>query len=155
MRIQRVLASVAVLACLAGAARSQDGPTTYVRYSHDGQTAYGILDDGQVYELFGDPFASPTRSGVTHELTDVTLLAPCEPSKIIAVGLNYRSHLGDRPVPDVGVELSARWNAVLRANLLPLGITQMSAGSCTVPRGPTTAGSSPPTATAPPARPPA
>lgn len=26
------------------------------------------------------------------------MLAPCEPSKVIAVGLNYRSHLGDRPV---------------------------------------------------------
>jgi 2-keto-4-pentenoate hydratase/2-oxohepta-3-ene-1,7-dioic acid hydratase in catechol pathway len=32
-------------------------------------------------------------------LADVRLLAPVEPSKVIAVGLNYRSHLGERPVP--------------------------------------------------------
>lgn len=27
------------------------------------------------------------------------LLAPCEPGKVIAVGLNYKSHLGERPAP--------------------------------------------------------
>jgi 2-keto-4-pentenoate hydratase/2-oxohepta-3-ene-1,7-dioic acid hydratase in catechol pathway len=30
-------------------------------------------------------------------LADVKLLAPCTPSKVVAVGLNYKSHVGDRP----------------------------------------------------------
>jgi 2-keto-4-pentenoate hydratase/2-oxohepta-3-ene-1,7-dioic acid hydratase in catechol pathway len=30
----------------------------------------------------------------------VKLLTPCEPSKVIAVGLNYKSHLGERPEPE-------------------------------------------------------
>jgi len=38
-------------------------------------------------------------------------------------------------LPDAGLVLSTRENAALRDNLLPLGITQMSAGSCTAPGG--------------------
>jgi len=38
-------------------------------------------------------------------------------------------------IPDAGLVLSTRENAQLRDNLLPLGITQMSAGSCTSPGG--------------------
>ena len=36
---------------------------------------------------------------------------------------------------DAGLILSTRESATLRDNLLPLGITQMSAGSCTAPGG--------------------
>ncbi len=38
-------------------------------------------------------------------------------------------------LPDAGLLLSTRESAELRDNLLPLGITQMSAGSCTAPGG--------------------
>ena len=38
-------------------------------------------------------------------------------------------------IPDAGLVLSTRENGKLRDNLLPLGITQMSAGSCTAPGG--------------------
>ncbi len=38
-------------------------------------------------------------------------------------------------MPDAGLVLSTRESAELRDNLLPLGITQMSAGSCTAPGG--------------------
>lgn len=38
-------------------------------------------------------------------------------------------------LPDVGLVLSTRESAKLRDHLLPLGITQMSAGSCTAPGG--------------------
>ena len=38
-------------------------------------------------------------------------------------------------IPDAGLVLSTRESAELRDNLLPLGITQMSAGSCTAPGG--------------------
>ena len=38
-------------------------------------------------------------------------------------------------IPDAGLILSTRESAALRDNLLPLGITQMSAGSCTSPGG--------------------
>ncbi len=38
-------------------------------------------------------------------------------------------------LPDAGLVMSTRESALLRDNLLPLGITQMSAGSCTAPGG--------------------
>lgn len=38
-------------------------------------------------------------------------------------------------LPDAGLVLSTRESASLRDNLLPIGITQMSAGSCTAPGG--------------------
>jgi 2-keto-4-pentenoate hydratase/2-oxohepta-3-ene-1,7-dioic acid hydratase in catechol pathway len=59
-------------------------------------TAYGILAGDTVRELRGDLFASPVPTGREVRLADVRLLAPCEPSKVIAVGLNYQSHLGTR-----------------------------------------------------------
>jgi 2-iminoacetate synthase len=38
-------------------------------------------------------------------------------------------------LPDAGLTMSTRESATLRDHLLPLGITQMSAGSCTSPGG--------------------
>ncbi|MGQ0701870.1 MAG: fumarylacetoacetate hydrolase family protein [Gemmatimonadales bacterium] len=91
--------SVLVLLCvLAGsgtAGRAQ--VTKYVRYAHSGRIAYGILDGERVRELAGDLFQSPKPTGRTAALSTVKLLAPCEPRKVIAVGLNYKSHLGERP----------------------------------------------------------
>ncbi len=40
-----------------------------------------------------------SETGVTHALAEVSLLAPCLPGKIMAVGRNYKSHLGTRPQP--------------------------------------------------------
>ena len=81
--------------------------TKYVRYSYEGSKSYGVLEGTTVYELDGDIFASPSRSGRSMPLANLTLLAPVEPSKVIAVGLNYgshieegRSHIGDSPVAE-------------------------------------------------------
>jgi len=59
---------------------------------------YGILEGEKVQELRGDLF-DHSPAGTTHALAEVKLLAPCVPGKILAVGLNYRSHLGNRPAP--------------------------------------------------------
>ncbi len=74
--------------------------TKYVRYTYQGQESYGILEGETVQELDGDIFSASTPSGKTLKLSEVHLLAPCKPSKVIAVGLNYRSHIGNRPVPE-------------------------------------------------------
>jgi 2-keto-4-pentenoate hydratase/2-oxohepta-3-ene-1,7-dioic acid hydratase in catechol pathway len=72
----------------------------YVRFRQGAKTAYGILDGETVRELTGTPFDGSGEAGVTHALAAVKLLAPCQPPKILAVGRNYRSHLGDRPAPE-------------------------------------------------------
>lgn len=64
----------------------------FVRYAVNSKTYYGILEGDQVAELEGGFFhLSPTP--VTRKLAEVKLLAPCAPSKILAVGRNYRTHL--------------------------------------------------------------
>jgi 2-keto-4-pentenoate hydratase/2-oxohepta-3-ene-1,7-dioic acid hydratase in catechol pathway len=71
--------------------------TKYVRYDVSGQTSFGILEGDTVRELRGSIFEKAEPTGKTFRLADVKLLAPCEPSKVVAVGLNYKSHVGDRP----------------------------------------------------------
>lgn len=97
------LAAGIVLVTLASAAvpaARQTGVTRYVRYvhvQHPNEISYGILEGETIAELKGDLFASPTPTGRRLKLAEAKLLAPCQPSKVIAVGLNYKSHLGDRP----------------------------------------------------------
>jgi len=71
----------------------------YVRYEHRGNISYGILDGDVISPVGGDLFSGATQTGAKIGLGEVRLLWPCEPSKILAVGLNYKSHLGDRPAP--------------------------------------------------------
>lgn len=68
----------------------------------DGEARYGeLIDDGTVR-------ADPTRDGRvtdevgTFDVESVDVLAPCEPSKIVCVGLNYADHAAERgsEVPD-------------------------------------------------------
>jgi 2-keto-4-pentenoate hydratase/2-oxohepta-3-ene-1,7-dioic acid hydratase in catechol pathway len=73
--------------------------TRYVRYLRSGQTCFGILQDDTIVELDGNYLTGGKPSGKTAPQADVRLLAPVVPSKILAVGLNYRSHLGARPAP--------------------------------------------------------
>jgi 2-keto-4-pentenoate hydratase/2-oxohepta-3-ene-1,7-dioic acid hydratase in catechol pathway len=72
--------------------------TKYIRYRYGSDISYGILEGETVRELRGDLFDhSPT--GASRPLAEVKLLHPCQPGKIMAVGMNYRSHLGGRPQP--------------------------------------------------------
>jgi 2-keto-4-pentenoate hydratase/2-oxohepta-3-ene-1,7-dioic acid hydratase in catechol pathway len=75
---------------------SQAQVTKYVRYASGNTTAYGILEGEVIRELSGDLFANPQQNGRTVRLSSVRLLAPVVPRKVIAVGLNYQSHLGTR-----------------------------------------------------------
>ena len=73
---------------------------TFARFESDGRTAYGAVENNEIHELRGGLFDEIEPSGRRLRMGDVNLLAPCVPPKIVAVGLNYKSHLGDRKVPD-------------------------------------------------------
>jgi len=73
--------------------------SVYARYQHGNSRHYGLVNDGIITELSGGLFDPPVPTGRQFAIGDVKLLAPCEPPKILAVGLNYRSHLGPRPAP--------------------------------------------------------
>ncbi|HEY1757344.1 MAG TPA: fumarylacetoacetate hydrolase family protein [Bryobacteraceae bacterium] len=72
--------------------------TRFVRYRAGAHTAYGILEDGVVTEVEGTLFEHKLTS-VRRKLSEVTLLYPGTPGKILAVGRNYTSHFGTRPQP--------------------------------------------------------
>ena len=76
-----------------------------VRFQIQGRTACGILREEEVTELEGDFFGPLKRRTTVHALSGVKLLAPCSPSKVIAVGLNYRDHSREMglPIPDTPI----------------------------------------------------
>lgn len=61
-----------------------------IRYRDDNSTSWGELEGGTVYPLTG---LTGSRSGESVMLSDVTLLAPCEPKNIVCVGKNYAKHV--------------------------------------------------------------
>lgn len=75
------------------------GVRRYVRYTHRGATSYGLLEGDRVRAISGPLFGDHRPASSTVALADVKLLYPCEPKQVLACGLNYRSHLGNEPVP--------------------------------------------------------
>jgi 2-keto-4-pentenoate hydratase/2-oxohepta-3-ene-1,7-dioic acid hydratase in catechol pathway len=74
-----------------------------VRFEFHGRTAYGILEGEKISVLWGTPYDGlENTSGEGMSLPEVTLLAPCEPTKIVALGLNYRDHAAEigHPLPE-------------------------------------------------------
>ncbi len=66
-----------------------------LRYFYQDQSHYGVLEGDQVQPLAAPPFTGGRPVGKPLPLAAVQLLAPCEPSKIIALGLNYRDHAAE------------------------------------------------------------
>lgn len=93
----RPFARAAALLLFALPMAAQTKVTRYVRYMAGNTAALGILDGETIRELRGDLFANPQPTGKTAKLADVKLLPPVVPGKVIAVGLNYKTHLGERP----------------------------------------------------------
>ncbi|HLK50520.1 MAG TPA: fumarylacetoacetate hydrolase family protein [Bryobacteraceae bacterium] len=71
----------------------------YVRYRSGLGAAWGLVAGDFVHELKGSPLDGAAETGTDRKLSELTLLCPCEPGKIVAVGRNYRSHLGARAHP--------------------------------------------------------
>jgi len=83
-----------------------------VRFAAHGRVKYGILEDNIIRSLRSNPFARFKGPGSSfkfdedsYELGEVRLLAPCLPSKVIGLGLNYRSHAEETKLPIPSVPL--------------------------------------------------
>jgi 2-keto-4-pentenoate hydratase/2-oxohepta-3-ene-1,7-dioic acid hydratase in catechol pathway len=93
----RIVALVAaVIGLLVSVPVAAQTVTKYVRFAEGSHVAYGVLEGDTIAELGGGLFDNPKPTGRRVKLADVTLLAPVAPSKVIAVGLNYQTHLGER-----------------------------------------------------------
>ena len=72
------------------------------RFSHEGVSRWAREDgEGRVRLLDGDPFGGIDDAASTVALSSIRPLPPVLPSKIVAIGLNYRDHAAERnkPVP--------------------------------------------------------
>lgn len=65
--------------------------TQWVRFRHRDQTQFGTLSDGQIAVHSGEMFGVSKADGTRLALKDVDLLAPCVPSKVIALWNNFHA----------------------------------------------------------------
>jgi 2-keto-4-pentenoate hydratase/2-oxohepta-3-ene-1,7-dioic acid hydratase in catechol pathway len=73
----------------------RDGDTRMTRWvrfrTSDGRVGFGVLEANSVLEHSGDLFASPQPTGRSLSVGTVTLLNPCQPSKIVALWNNFHA----------------------------------------------------------------
>lgn len=64
------------------------------RFAENGRPQYGIVEGDTLYRAEGDPFSGTLRKGAeVGKLDEAELLTPVDPSKIVAIGLNYALHV--------------------------------------------------------------
>ncbi|TAK77546.1 MAG: FAA hydrolase family protein [Dehalococcoidia bacterium] len=69
------------------------------RVQVEGNIYTARVDGETVHLLEGDTFDRPVEMGRAVPLSQVRLLVPCVPTKVVAIGINYKSHAGERPAP--------------------------------------------------------
>jgi 2-keto-4-pentenoate hydratase/2-oxohepta-3-ene-1,7-dioic acid hydratase in catechol pathway len=62
------------------------------RFTRAGQERYGVVEGNEVRALTAAPWEGGLPEGPRHPFSEVTLLAPVRPSKVVCVGRNYRAH---------------------------------------------------------------
>lgn len=65
--------------------------TKWLRFRHGGATGFGTLMPSGISVHEGEMFGRNTASGKTLALAEVALLAPCAPSKIVALWNNFHA----------------------------------------------------------------
>src|SRR5258708_36836785 len=61
----------------------------WIRFEQGGKTGFGTLEGDTIAVHTGDLFAGAKPSGQTLKLSDVQVLTPCEPSKMICLWNNF------------------------------------------------------------------
>ncbi len=97
---RELIAGAAAASAVLPGLRAESNVQHYVRYRHNRRVAYGELEGDTIYPLEGTVLESRKRAGAKLAVSDVKLLYPVRVPKVFAVGLNYKSHLGDRPSPE-------------------------------------------------------
>ena len=71
------------------------------RFQKGDEIFYAKAVDGELFRLIGDVFGSPSFEKKPTPAKGIKTLVPVEPSKIIAVGLNYADHAREsgKPLP--------------------------------------------------------
>jgi hypothetical protein len=68
------------------------------RFTVDGWTSYGRVEEGRVRVIQGDIFHDHEVTQASYPLDRVKLLPPTRPTTFWAVGLNYAAHIAHQEV---------------------------------------------------------
>lgn len=63
-----------------------------IRAKVNDESFYAVLEGESVIRLAGLPYDGIREDGRTYSVNEAELLPPCEPTKIVAVGKNYKAH---------------------------------------------------------------
>lgn len=67
----------------------------FCRYRVNESIGYGLVEGDNIAIISPDPFSKWKRTGNTIGLANAKLLAPCVPTKVVCVGLNYIDHASE------------------------------------------------------------
>src|SRR5262249_36207575 len=72
-----------------------------IRYGRASDFGWFVAREGQAWQLDSNPCEHARETGRTVGLETLRLEVPCQPSKIVGVGLNYRAHALEmkKPLP--------------------------------------------------------
>jgi len=70
-----------------------------IRFAIGRKVSYGILSGQSIQVIEGRPFRSIRPASQEYRLSEVKILSPCLPSKVVCLGLNYLSHAKETNAP--------------------------------------------------------
>jgi len=74
----------------------------FIRFKRGDSIEYGIIEGQAVRAVAGDPLKTLIKTKELLKIEEISVIAPLSPSKIVAVGLNYKDHAAelDLPLPE-------------------------------------------------------
>ncbi len=91
----KIFVSITMLLWLSINVMGENPVKKFARFEYQGEVSFGLVtSDTEIQKIDGNIFGDYQVSDEVFKTKDVRILPPVTPSKIIAVGLNYRSHSG-------------------------------------------------------------
>ncbi len=75
---------------------------TWIRFENSGNTAFGLLEQASIRVHEGDMFGPTQATGEVVALSDVTILTPCVPGKMLALWNNFHATMEKTGLPKPG-----------------------------------------------------
>src|SRR5262249_20761717 len=76
----------------------------YCRFQSGDVMGWGVVEDHAIWEITPDPYSKFEKTGKSFSMNEVRFLPTCQPSKIIAVGLNYKDHINEFGLTEIPKE---------------------------------------------------
>ena len=74
--------------------------TKYARFQAGDTVSYGVVEGDNIVAIDGDLFGKWKKTGKSYALKDVKLLVPTQPTQVLALAGNYKSHIKDAAIPE-------------------------------------------------------